>query len=133
MSSIFTKQGADGRNLPHAQPVSGSVVGSPFTLPTQSLVTDAEWNTPSGQVVTITSAGSNLPVISANAVFEVLNHSNSNNNGLYQETGGSPTIGSISRGLIPRCLQRTKEEISFVFIPRPLAAGRYNQILWMAE
>lgn len=59
-------------------------------------VTDAVWGTPSGNVVTITSAGNGLPAITAADFIEVRDHSNPVNNGLYVETGGSPSVSSIT-------------------------------------
>jgi len=58
--------------------------------------TDAVWGTPTGATVTITSAGSGLPSITANDYFEVRDHSDPENNGLYKESGGSPATGSIT-------------------------------------
>jgi hypothetical protein len=57
-------------------------------------VTDAVWGTPSGNSVTITSAGNGLPVIAAGAMFRVREHSNPANEGVYFATG-SPTAGSL--------------------------------------
>lgn len=57
---------------------------------------DAVWGTPTGNTVTVTSAGTNLPSISAGDFIAVRDHSDSVNNGLYQESGGSPTTGSIT-------------------------------------
>lgn len=59
-------------------------------------VTDAAWGTPTGNEVAITSAGANLPTISAGQFFAIRNHSNSQNNGLYQETGGTPSTSAIT-------------------------------------
>lgn len=59
-------------------------------------VSDAVWGTPTGAVVTITSVLTELPAITAGDFFEVRDHSNAANNGLYRETGGSPTTGSIT-------------------------------------
>lgn len=59
-------------------------------------VTDAVWGTPSGAVVTITSAGAGLPSISAGMYFVVRDHSQAANNGLYKESGGSPSTSSIT-------------------------------------
>ena len=62
----------------------------------ETAVSDAAWGSPTGRQVTITSAGSNLPAISAGDYFAVRDHSSTQNNGLYKETGGSPTTGSIT-------------------------------------
>jgi hypothetical protein len=59
-------------------------------------VTDAVWGTPAGMVVAITSAGAGLPVTAAGDFFEVRDHSQAVNNGLYQESGGTPTTSSIT-------------------------------------
>src|SRR3990167_4949138 len=59
-------------------------------------VSDAVWGTPSGNIVTVTSAGSFLPAITAADFVEVRDHSNPVNNGLYVETGGTPTTASIT-------------------------------------
>ena len=59
-------------------------------------VADAVWGAPAGATVTITSAGSNFPSIGAGDFFEIRDHSDPENNGLYQETGGTPTTGSIT-------------------------------------
>ena len=59
-------------------------------------VSDAVFGSPTGAVVTITSAGANLPAMSAGDFIEVRDHSNPVNNGLYVETGGSPTTSSIT-------------------------------------
>lgn len=57
-------------------------------------VSDAVWGTPSGSDVTITSSGAELPTIAAGAFFEVRDHSNAVNNGLYVATG-TPTTSSL--------------------------------------
>lgn len=62
----------------------------------ETAVSDAVWGTPSGAQVTITSAGTNLPAIDAGDYFEVRDHSNPVNNGLYLEDGGTPSTGSIT-------------------------------------
>lgn len=67
-----------------------------LTQGASTAVSDAAWGTPSSRTVTITSAGTNLPAISAGDFFEVRDHSNTQNNGLYQESGGSPGTGSIT-------------------------------------
>lgn len=57
-------------------------------------VPNAVWGAPVGQNVTITSATSALPVLTAGQLFEVRNHSTAANNGLYLATG-TPTAGSL--------------------------------------
>lgn len=59
-------------------------------------VADAAWGAPAGLVVTITSVGAGLPATAANDFFEVRDHSQAVNNGLYQESGGAPTTSSIT-------------------------------------
>jgi hypothetical protein len=54
---------------------------------------DAVWGTPSGDNVTITSAGGLFPVLAAGTMFEISGHANEANNGLYVATG-TPTAGS---------------------------------------
>lgn len=49
-------------------------------------VADAVFSSASGASVTITSATNALPALTANMYFEIREHSNSNNNGLYQVT-----------------------------------------------
>ncbi len=58
--------------------------------------TDAVWGSPSGATVTITSSGNELPSITAADFFEVRDHSDAENNGLYFETGGTPSTASIT-------------------------------------
>lgn len=62
----------------------------------ETVVSDMVFGSPSGAQVTITSAGTNLPAIAAGEYFEIRGHSESENNGLYLEDGGSPTTGSIT-------------------------------------
>ena len=59
-------------------------------------VTDAVWGTPTGNEVAVTSAGAGLPAITAADFVEVRDHSNPVNNGLYVETGGTPSTSSIT-------------------------------------
>jgi len=63
---------------------------------TETAVSDAVWGAPTGVQVTISSGGAELPAISAGDFFAVRGHSNTQNNGLYKETGGSPTTSSIT-------------------------------------
>lgn len=53
------------------------------------------WGTPTGQVVVITSAAT-LPAISAGQYFMVRGRAAAGNNGLYKESGGTPTTSSIT-------------------------------------
>jgi hypothetical protein len=63
---------------------------------TLTTASDAVFGTPTGSVVDITSAGTELPTISAGSYFEIRGANSPENNGLYVETGGSPTTGSIT-------------------------------------
>ncbi len=58
-------------------------------------VSDAVFGSASGANVTITSAGTNLPLVATGEYFEIRNHSNAANNGLYVATG-TPTTASIA-------------------------------------
>ncbi len=58
-------------------------------------VADAAWGTPTGAEVQITSSGAGLPALAANEFFEVRDHSNSANNGLYRAKG-TPTTSSVT-------------------------------------
>lgn len=60
----------------------------------ETAVADAVF-TASGAQATIDSSGANLPTISAGDFFEVRDHSTAGNNGLYVETGGTPTASQI--------------------------------------
>lgn len=59
-------------------------------------VANGAWGAPTGRTVAITSGTAALPAISAGDFFEVRDHSQAVNNGLYKETGGSPTTSSIT-------------------------------------
>jgi hypothetical protein len=58
-------------------------------------VAAATFGAPAGRILTITAAAT-LPVISAGDFFEVRGHTSTQNNGLWKETGGSPTTSSIT-------------------------------------
>jgi hypothetical protein len=58
--------------------------------------TDAAWGSPTGMIVTITSAGAGLPALAAGQYFAVRDHSQAVNNGLYKESGGSPSASSVT-------------------------------------
>jgi hypothetical protein len=58
--------------------------------------TDAVWGTPTGREVAITSAGTLLPDLDANVYFEVRDHSDAENNGLYRVNETNPTTGTIT-------------------------------------
>jgi len=53
------------------------------------------WGTPTGQVVDITAAAT-LPVLAAGQYFVVRSRVQSANNGLYKESGGTPTTSSVT-------------------------------------
>ena len=69
-------------------------------------VTDAVWGTPSGAVVTVTSAGNNLPTVKIGQKVNVFNHSTAANNGDYVVRGiptvnGEWSLEMVSDGLTP--------------------------------
>lgn len=59
-------------------------------------VSDMAGGAPTGQVVAFTSAGTNFPSLTAGMYFEIRDHSVSQYNGLWQESGGSPTSGAVT-------------------------------------
>ena len=63
-------------------------------------VSDAVWGTPAGNTVTVTSAGSNLPVPAANQEIEVLDHSDAENNGRYRTTETASLLTQASMPLV---------------------------------
>lgn len=58
--------------------------------------TDAVWGTPTGREVAITSVAVGLPDLNANVYFEVRDHSDAENNGLYRVNETNPTTGTIT-------------------------------------
>ncbi len=62
---------------------------------TLTTVTDLAFTATAGAVTTMTSTA-NLPAITAGAWFEIRGAADPVNNGLYEETGGSPTTSSIT-------------------------------------
>ena len=62
---------------------------------TLTTVTDLAFTSTAGAVTTITSTA-NLPQLDAGAYFEIRGAADPNNNGLYRETGGTPTTSSIT-------------------------------------
>ena len=60
-------------------------------------VSDATWGAPTGNQVTVSSAGSFLPVMEDNEFIEVRGHSDTVNNGLYQvnDAGGTVVTAAI--------------------------------------
>jgi hypothetical protein len=75
-----------------------AIITDPDNLSQGGIVTptDAVWGSPTGTTVTITSVGSELPTLGAGDFFEVRDHPDAENNGLYVESGGSPGNGSIT-------------------------------------
>lgn len=57
-------------------------------------VSDLVFGAPTGDAVTITSAGSNIPVMKNREYFEVRNHPQATNNGLYRVDDTTPAAGS---------------------------------------
>lgn len=57
-------------------------------------VSDLVFGIPSGDAVTITSAGSNIPVMVDKEFFEIRNHPQTTNNGLYQVDDTAPAAGT---------------------------------------
>jgi hypothetical protein len=70
-------------------PVALTITAGAVTAPS-----DAVWGAPSGYSVTITSATNGLPVLATGTMFQVREHSNPANEGLYFATG-TPTAGSL--------------------------------------
>ena len=62
----------------------------------ETAVADMRFGSVTGAQVTITSAGTSLPTITAGDYFEIRGAINPENNGLYLEDGGSPTTGSVT-------------------------------------
>lgn len=62
----------------------------------ETAVADMRFGSQTGAQVTITSAGTSLPTITAGDYFEIRGAINPENNGLYLEDGGSPTTGSVT-------------------------------------
>lgn len=58
-------------------------------------VSDAVFGTPTGNQVTITSSGSNLPTLADDAFFEIRDHSVAGNNGLYRVNDATPSTSSL--------------------------------------
>jgi len=58
-------------------------------------VASATWGTPTGAVVEITAAAT-LPALTAGQYFVVRDHSVAVNNGLYKESGGTPTTSAVT-------------------------------------
>lgn len=62
----------------------------------ETVVSDMVFGTPTGNQVTVTSAGSNLPVLVDNEYVEIRDHSQTVNNGLYRVNDASPAAGSVT-------------------------------------
>jgi hypothetical protein len=58
-------------------------------------ISDLVFGTPTGDAVTITSAGSNIPTLKDKEYFEIRGNSNSVNNGLYQVDDATPAANSV--------------------------------------
>src|SRR5512139_51385 len=88
-----------------------AVVTDPDSLGqgTSTTVSDADWGTPAGMNVTITSSA-NLPLQTAGDLFEVRDHSNSANNGLYIATGSHTTSSLPSTEITGAAPQDTAAE-----------------------
>ena len=56
---------------------------------------DLVFGTPTGDAVTITSVGSNIPTLKDKEYFEIRNHPNTQNNGLYRVDDATPAAGSV--------------------------------------
>lgn len=56
---------------------------------------DLVFGTPTGDAVTITSVGSNIPRLVDKEFFEIRNHPQATNNGLYQVDDATPATGSV--------------------------------------
>jgi len=63
---------------------------------TVTAVSDIVFGTPTGNQVDLTSAGANLPALADNEFFEIRDHSDSQNNGLYQVDDASPTTSAVT-------------------------------------
>jgi len=61
-------------------------------------VSDATFGSQTGNQITISSAGANLPVMADNEFFEIRDATNANNNGLYQvnDAGGTVATAAIA-------------------------------------
>jgi hypothetical protein len=106
-------------------------------------VADGAWGTPAGAVVTITSAGGNLPAIGALEFFQILDHSNPANSGKYRESGGSPTTSSITATMLDGTPVAAAAEAVTVRTSQPLLKGlptsfllgrpyRYGRLTWLS-
>ena len=73
-----------------------AIVNDPDNLSqgTSTAATGVTFGTPSGSTVTISGTG--LPAINAGDYFEVRSANSPENNGLYVESGGTPTTSSIT-------------------------------------
>jgi hypothetical protein len=72
------------------------VVSDPHSLSQGNIqnVSDLVFGTPVGDAVTITSVGSNIPVMVDKEFFEIRNHPQTTNNGLYQVDDAAPAAGT---------------------------------------
>lgn len=76
--------------MPQANDPSALSQGNILAVP------DAAWGIPTANQVTVTSAGTNLPLLDDNEFVEVRDHSQTVNNGLYQVNDASPAVGSVT-------------------------------------
>ena len=74
-----------------------TVVTDPHSISQGSVqnVSDLVFGTPTGDAVTITSVGSNIPVMVDKEFFEIRNHPQTANNGLYQVDDSAPAAGTV--------------------------------------
>lgn len=84
-----------GSGVIRIRPGTGKTLDGQGGSSATAAVSDAAWGTPSGNNVTVTSAGNNLPILENGALVEVRNHTTADNNGFYILTSTS-TAGSMA-------------------------------------
>lgn len=62
----------------------------------ETVVADMVFGTPTGNQVTVTSAGTNLPLLLDNEFVEIRDQATAENNGLYKVNDASPSTGSVT-------------------------------------
>lgn len=74
-----------------------TVANDPHSLSQGNIqaVSDLVFGTPTGDAVTITSVGSNIPRLIDKEFFEIRNHPSTQNNGLYQVDDAAPAAGTV--------------------------------------
>ena len=110
---------------------------------TATVAADTVFGTPSGSDVTITSAGTNLPVLVAGDYFEIRSASEPENNGLYIATG-TPSNASLpstkiagDNGAIP--VAATSASASFLHTNTAVTDEKsvyfdvYNREIWLLK